>query len=232
MFTIAIDGPAGAGKTTTAKKVAKELGFLYFDTGAMYRMIALHILRKINPFSEKGYDSVKDIDNEYAEILIDDADIDAFNMKLNNEYVGDKIRTDEVSQAASIVSALPSVREFLLHKQKSVAKQYNVVMEGRDIGTVIIPDADLKIFLTADIYTRTARRMMQMPNGSASIFRELLDSMKERDTRDTTRAIAPLRRADDAIYIDNTMLSFENTVEIIVAIAEKRMRTKQQKIEK
>ena len=209
---IAIDGPAGAGKTTTAKQVAKELGIPYYDTGALYRVFALYCKNNGIEFSDKApFDDIF----QNMDIVQDNG------IRLNGVDVSNEIGTEEISQMASQWSTLQEVRDGLLAIQKQAAK-HSVVMEGRDIGSVIIPDAELKIFMTADVHDRAARRMMDLNRkGKETNYHTVLDDIKERDLRDTTRKVAPLRKVEGAYYIDNSMLSFEQTVAIIVGLAKK-----------
>lgn len=196
MNNIAIDGPAGAGKSTIAKKVAEKLGIVYVDTGALYRAVGLHMLnKKID---------VRDSKNVVCELK---------NCKISMEYVDgmqkmflcgrdvtNLIRTDDVSMAASIVSAISEVREFLLDLQRNIAKNQDIVMDGRDIGTVVLPDASVKIFLTASIDLRAKRRYYQLiASGEKVVFENVLSEMKKRDMQDMNRKISPLKQADDAI---------------------------------
>lgn len=211
-INIAIDGPAGAGKSSIAREVASQLGFVYVDTGALYRAIAL--------FSTE-YQTRKDfLDNleEHCHL-----ELKYFGgtqcIFLNDENVTEKIRTPEISMKASEVSALPEVREFLLETQKDIAREFNVIMDGRDIGTVVLPDADVKIFLCADVETRARRRCLELEQrGTPKPFDEVLREMEQRDYNDTHRAAAPLRPADDAIMIDNTDMDFAASLELLLDV--------------
>lgn len=210
-LSIAIDGPAGAGKTTQARAVAKALGFVYVDTGALYRTIALYMDRKDK--------SAADIE----EVL---ADIDMYpvygqegsqHMYLGQQDVTHLLRSQTVTKLASDISAIPCVREFLLEMQRSIARDNNVVMEGRDIGTVILPDATLKVFLTADLDIRAWRRARQMEPGSY-LFPKLKEEIRQRDEDNSKREVAPLLQADDAILLDNTNQTLEETTAAILAL--------------
>ncbi len=210
MFNIAIDGPAGAGKSTVAKEVAKKLGFIYVDTGALYRTVALHLTN--NNIDPKDEESVK---NALLDITVEmKHKDDGQHMYLCGEDVTSKIRTPEVSMMASTSSALAVVRAFLFELQTKMAEKYNVVMDGRDIGTVVLPNAQLKVFLTASAEERAKRRLKDLEvMGNPQNFETLLEEIKLRDHQDSTRANAPLKQADDAVLIDSSNLSFEQVVE-------------------
>ena len=216
-INIAIDGPAGAGKSSVAREVASQLGFVYVDTGALYRAIAL--------FSA---------DYPTTKAFLDDLEVSChLELKyfagtqcifLNGDNVTDKIRTPEISMKASEVSALPKVREFLLETQKDIAKEYNVIMDGRDIGTVVLPDADLKIYLTASAEERASRRYLELEDKpDAPSYEQLLEEIQQRDYNDIHRAVSPLRRAKDAVIIDTTNMGFHEVCEEILNLAEKRL---------
>ncbi len=216
---IAIDGPAGAGKSATARKVAEKLGFIYVDTGALYRGIGLYVLRKGN--NPKNSDEVLP--------LLSEIDIEMRHMEgeqhifLNGEDVSSKIRTEEVSAAASAVSAIPGVRDFLFDMQRDIAEKYSVVMDGRDIGTVVLPDAQLKIFLTAKPEERAGRRVAQLlEKGVKANYDDVLADVIQRDYNDTHREFRPLKLAEDGILLDNSDLNFEETVEKIISLAKER----------
>lgn len=211
MIRIAIDGPGGAGKSTIAKLLAKRLHFDYVDTGAMYRGIALKIL-------ESGID----IDDQ-VEIkkMLDDITIDFNNdrLLLDGKDISKKIRTQEVSMLASSCSAIEVVREKLVAIQKEIAKSKSLVMDGRDIGTNVIKDAEVKIFLTADPMVRAKRRYDELiSNGKKANLEEIYEETKERDLKDSTRKINPLKQADDAIYIDSTDMDIDEVVNSILEI--------------
>lgn len=219
---IAIDGPAGAGKSTIAKKVAQCLGLVYVDTGAMFRGIGLYTLRK-------GVDTR---DREKVIALLDEikeeiafAD-DEQKIILNGEDVTPYIRTEEVSKAASDVSAILEVRDFLIDTQRDIAQKNDVIMDGRDIGTFVLPNADLKIFLTARPEVRAERRRKQLlEKGIVSNFEDILKDINERDYNDSHRETRPLKQAEDAVYVDDSDYSFEENVETVInLIKEKQCR--------
>lgn len=207
-INIAIDGPSGAGKSTLAKKIAKHLGYIYVDTGALYRAIGYYVLQQ--DISTKDIEKVsallKDIKVYFN--YIDDVQ----HVYVNEDDVTDFIRTQPVSMAASDVSAIPEVREFLLQTQRTIAEKENIVMDGRDVGTVILPNADIKIFLTATAEDRARRRHEEMIlRGNPSDYKTILKEINERDYNDSNRAIAPLKQADDAILFDNSGMEEEQT---------------------
>ena len=212
MAVIAIDGPAGAGKTTIAKRLADELGYLYVDTGALYRAIGYFALTR-------GLD-VRD-ESAIAGLLVSTrVDLRFVDMTqrvyINDTDVTDRIRTEAVSMAASAVSALPVVRAFLLDSQRRLAEVGNVILNGRDIGTVVLPHAQVKIFLTASAEERARRRYKElMEKGEKVEYEKVLAEMKERDYNDSNRAIAPLKAAPDAITVDTTELTLEESIEKI-----------------
>ena len=215
MFAIAIDGPAGAGKSTLAKDVSKRLGYIYVDTGALYRAVGLHMLRRgiTAAEPERVEAELKNID-----VTIHFQDGNQLVL-LNEEDVSGLIRTPEVSMAASTFSALPSVREFLFDLQQELAAHNNVVMDGRDIGTVVLPKAQVKIFLTASPEERARRRLKDLEEaGKAISYEEVLKDVKERDYNDSHRAISPLLPAADAVHFDNTGYTLEQSVEKILAL--------------
>lgn len=201
MINVAIDGPAGAGKSSIAKATAAEIGFIYVDTGALYRSVALFAL-------ENGLDSdglVKSL--EKINVSLEFAD-GSQHVILNGADVSDKIRTAEVSMNASKVSAIPEVREFLFGLQKKIAAENNIIMDGRDIGTVVLPDADLKIFLTASAEERANRRFKEMTDPGIT-YEQVLEDIKQRDYNDMHRDIAPLKQAEDAVLLDTTGMTIE-----------------------
>jgi cytidylate kinase len=219
-FNIAIDGPAGAGKSTIAKRAAKELNFIYVDTGAMYRSIALGLLR-----------GCVDVENEAAleaalasiEVTIGYENGEQ-QVYLNGENVSGLIRTEEVSKMASTSSAKPQVRAKLTDLQRSLASRENVLMDGRDIGTMILPNAQLKIYLTASVRTRALRRYKeQVERGEVCSLEAIEQDIEERDYRDMHRETAPLRQAEDALLVDSSDMTIEEVVERILALARERM---------
>ena len=211
MNRIAIDGPGGAGKSSVAKLIARDLSIIYVDTGALYRSIGLFILEKgISPTDRAAViDQLKNID---LKLKFTDRQI----LLLNGVDVGDRIRTPEISMAASAVSAIPEVRAFLLDTQRKIAKKNSVIMDGRDIGTVILPDADLKIFLVASPEARAIRRYKELcEKGVETTYESVLSEMQERDKNDSTRDVAPCVPADDAIVLDNSSMTLEETAKKI-----------------
>lgn len=220
MFQVAIDGPGGAGKSTISKAAAKELGFVYIDTGAMYRAAALFCLRKgIHIKNEpdlaaKAVDTI-DIDIDYKE--------DGQHIFLNGEDVSGLIRTPEVSMGASDVSAIPAVRVKLVELQRNLASTKNVIMDGRDIGTSVLPNAPLKIFLTASAETRAKRRFDELTEkGVPCTFDEVLEDMCLRDKNDSTRAVSPLKPAEDSVLLDTSNLTFEESLNAVLDLVKKR----------
>lgn len=208
-FCVAIDGPAGAGKSTIAKKLAKELGFVYVDTGAMYRTIALYLIR--NNISPEDEDSVKGaLDNIDVKLEYVDG---TQQVILNGENVSGLIRTEEVGFATSTASKLASVREKLLSLQRYMAKNENVIMDGRDIGTCVVPDAPVKIYLTASVETRAKRRWLEFKEKGMDVsLSEIEKDIAARDYQDMNREIAPLRQAEDAVLVDSSNMSIEEVV--------------------
>ena len=214
-INVAIDGPAGAGKSTIARRAAASLGFIYVDTGALYRTVGLYSIRK-------GYDTK---DAEKVNSTLPDIDIKlGFSgteqrVFLNGEDVSEAIRTPEASMGASNVSAIPQVREFLFDLQKDIAKNNDCLMDGRDIGTVVLPDAQVKIFLTASPETRAKRRYKELvEKGSDVKFEDVLEDLIKRDYQDTHRDIAPLKAADDAVLLDTSELDFEGSLRAVLDI--------------
>lgn len=210
MVSVAIDGPAGAGKSTLARRLAAELGYIYVDTGAMFRTIGLYALRA-------GKDPK---DNEAVNALLPEISLKfAFiegeqHIYLNGEDVSTAIRTEEVGMAASAVGANPEVRAFLLGMQRDMAKTQDVLMDGRDIGTVVLPDATVKIFLTASPEARATRRWKEYQQKGVEVsYEEVLADVRQRDYQDTHRAAAPLRQADDAQLLDTSEMNFEQSLE-------------------
>lgn len=219
-LVIAIDGPVGAGKSTVAKLVARKLGYLYVDTGAMYRAVALKALRLGMDINDP---IVMAMLAEATDIQLQQQNDGSVRVFLDGEDVTEAIRTPEVSEASSIVSAHEGVRKVLAERQKAMAELGGVVMEGRDIQTVIAPDAEVKIFLTASLEERARRRWLELQQKGISVsYEEVLHEVKERDERDKSRAIAPLRKAPDAVEIDTTGMTPEEVAEKIVELACKR----------
>ena len=220
-ISIAIDGPAGAGKSTIARRIAKELGYQYVDTGAIYRTVAY--------FMDLWGVSPKDVDgiNRYIDELTVGIEYDedgVQHMIMNGMDVTADIRTPEISKKASDVSAHAVVREMLLDMQRDVAKEYNVVMDGRDIGTVVLPKADVKIFLTASAEVRAQRRTKELTEkGEKANFNQILKAIQERDYQDTHRAIAPLKMARDSVKVDTSDLDIDGVVQAIMDIVRKKI---------
>lgn len=224
VHNIAIDGPAGAGKSTVAQKVAKELSFVYVDTGAMYRAMALYLLRKgVN--REKPDEIGEACQN--AEISIEYQNGEQIVL-LDGENVNAHLRTEEVSAMASVSSAVPRVREKLLDLQRKLARTMSVVMDGRDIGTTILPDADVKIYLTASSLTRARRRYLEyQEKGEPCDLAEIQKTIEERDQRDMTREISPLCQAEDAVLVDSSELTIDETVEKILFVYHSKVSEKE-----
>lgn len=219
-INIAIDGPAGAGKSTLSRMLAKKLGFIYVDTGALYRAIGLFCLNK-------GI-TVSDADKVCSALNEIDLKIKFENMEqqvvLNGKNVSPLIRTPEVSMAASNVSAIPAVREFLLNLQKDMAAKNNVVMDGRDIGTVILPKAEVKIFLTASAEERANRRFKEMiDKGEKADYNDVLDKIIKRDKADCEREIAPLKQAHDATLLDTTKMDLDEALIALINCVKERL---------
>lgn len=217
-INIAIDGPAGAGKSTIARKAAAELGFIYVDTGALYRAVAYCCISKGADVSVP-----ENVEKLLPGITPELRFIEGVqHVFVNGEDVSDRIRTPEVSMAASKVSAIPAVRAFLFDLQQKIARENNVIMDGRDIGTVVLPNADLKFFLTASPEARADRRFKELKDKTdAPTYDEVLADIIKRDRDDSTRAIAPLKQAEDAIFCDTTSLSLEQSVDMIIGMIKK-----------
>lgn len=221
MKSIAIDGPSGAGKSTLAKQLAAKLGFLYVDTGAIYRTVTLKAQRS----------GVQPEQREAVMALLDDMKIgmgygaDGLQrMYLDGEDVTDAIRVHAVSQATSLMSAIPEVRAFLLDYQRKLAREHNVVMDGRDIGTVVLPQADVKIFLTASARIRAKRRVLDLQQrGQEADFDTILRDVEQRDLQDRTRTIAPLRQAEDAVLLDTSEMDLEQSLQALLDIVRERI---------
>lgn len=211
-YNVAIDGPAGAGKSTIAKLVAKEKGYIYVDTGAMYRGLAIHFLDKgIKPGeTDKVIEACKD-----AEVTIAYED-GVQHVYLNGTDISSRLRNEEVGNMASVTSAIPEVRKKLLELQQNLAKTQNVIMDGRDIGTCVLPDADVKVYLTASVETRAKRRYQELQEkGEDCNLEEIAHDIEERDHRDMTREIAPLKQAEDAVLIDSSDMTIDEVVKAI-----------------
>ncbi len=219
MITIAIDGPSGSGKSTISKIIAKKMGFINVDTGALYRTIAYFFLENKINYKEKS-EVLKNLNNISVSLKNENFSQTIF---LNGVDVTQKIRTNEISMVSSEISVIPEVRQFLLKLQRDIAKENNVVIDGRDIGTVVIPNADVKIFLTADPKVRAKRRYNQLiSKGQSTTFDEILELINKRDYNDIHRKISPLKKADDAILVDNSNLNQKNTVDKLMEIIEKK----------
>ncbi len=218
MFKIAIDGPSGAGKSTLAKNLAKELGYIYVDTGAMYRTIGLAAHRNcIMPDDTEGIEKM--LEGITLRIIYENG---SQRELLNGEDVTDYIRTPEISTYASKVSAIPAVRAFLLGPQRDFANNYNVIMDGRDIGTVIMPNADVKIFLVSGKEARAKRRYEELiEKGENVTYESVLCDLIARDERDSSRKTAPAVPAEDAVFVDNSELLPEQTLELVLGIINK-----------
>lgn len=220
-INIAIDGPAGAGKSSTAKLIAKKLGYIYVDTGALYRTVGLYSIRKgiDTKDAEKVIATLPDVK---VELKFVDGSQHVF---LNGEDVSDAIRTPEASMGASNVSAIPKVREFLFDLQRSIAAENDCIMDGRDIGTVVLPNADVKIFLTTSVEERAKRRYKEMlEKGETADYDDILEDIKKRDWQDSHREVAPLKQAEDAIYVDNGGYNLESGTEYLLSIIREHLK--------
>lgn len=216
MINVAMDGPVGAGKSSVARECAKRLGFIYVDTGALYRAVGLYCTRNGIEMSVENEQAVKKAveDGVSLEIKLEEGTQLVF---MNGENVSEEIRLPEISMAASAVSAIPAVRRFLLDTQRSVAAKNNVIMDGRDIGTVILPNADVKIFITAAPEIRAKRRYDELVAKGVDVkFEDVLSDLNKRDYNDSHRAEAPLKQADDAVLLDTSALDFEQTVNEVI----------------
>jgi len=220
-YSIAIDGPSGAGKSTLAKALAAKLGFLYVDTGAIYRTVGLHVARSGGDCAVES-----DVLARLPEIKITMTygDDGLQHMILNGEDVTTDIRKNEVSRYASQVSPIPGVRAFLLEMQRSMAREHSVIMDGRDIGTVVLPDADLKIFLTASVEERARRRHKELlEKGQQIDFDTVKQEIADRDHADTHRAVAPLKQAEDAVVVDTSALDLAGSLEALYTLVKERL---------
>ena len=220
IYNVAIDGPAGAGKSTVARRAAAELGFVYVDTGAIYRAVALAVLaREVDSANEAAVAS-----------LLKDTTVrlqwerGVQHLVLNGADVTDRLRSPEVSDAASRVSAFSAVRRFLLETQREVARQQSVIMDGRDIGTVVLPEAQVKIYLTASAATRAERRCKELhEKGLEASYEDVLRDIEERDYRDMHRKLAPLRQAEDAVLLDTSALTLAQSIDETVKIIREKL---------
>lgn len=218
---VAIDGPSGAGKSTLARKVAEKLHFVYVDTGAIYRSIGWYALKK----------DVAPEDGEAVAALLNALKIEIYygedglqHMLVNSEDVTAAIRRPEVSAAASKVAAIPAVRTFLLEMQRALAREHNVIMDGRDIGTVVLPDADCKIFLTASAEVRAERRCKELAErGTPQDYDSVLKDMLRRDELDCSRAVAPLKQAEDAVLLDTSEMDFDESAAALLHLIEEKI---------
>lgn len=219
-YKIALDGPSGAGKSSLAKLIAKRLGIVYVDTGAMYRSIGLFVSRRgVDPTDAAAVEAL--LPEIRLAVRFENGEQHIY---LCGEDVGDRIRTPEISLYASRVSAIPAVRAFLLDTQRNIAKTTSVIMDGRDIGTVIFPDAEVKIFLTASLEARAQRRTAELAEkGIEASYEDVLRDMRERDKNDSERAVAPAVAAADAVLLDNSLLDLEGTVAEAVRIIENKL---------
>ena len=216
-YNVAIDGPAGAGKSTIAKLVAKEKGYVYVDTGAMYRGLAIHFLENGIEAEEKEKiaEACKDAD---VTIRYEDGQQQVY---LNGKNITAKLREEAVGNMASKSSAIPEVRAKLLELQRELARKEDVIMDGRDIGTCVLPDADVKVFLTASVETRAKRRYDELvEKGVSCDLEEIARDIAERDERDSTREIAPLKQAEDAVLVDSSYMTIEEVVAAIVKLCD------------
>ena len=221
MINIAIDGPSGAGKSSVSKAVSKKLGFIYVDTGALYRTVGLYVYNNgIDP------DNAQSVSNALDKISVNFNYINGEqHVFLNDTDVTEEIRMHAISEYASKVSAITKVREFLLFMQRDIASKNNVLMDGRDIGTVVLPDAQLKIFLTASAEVRAKRRCDELvQKGQEVDFNTVLNDIIDRDKRDTERKIAPLKVAEDAIVVDTSDYTFDESVDIICNLVKERLK--------
>ncbi len=215
MINIAIDGPAGAGKSSIAKAAAAKLGFIYVDTGALYRSAALYALS--NGLDEQSL--IESLDKVDIKLEYQDG---VQHVILNGEDVSQKIRTPEVSMNASRFSAIPEVRTFLFDLQQKIAKENNIIMDGRDIGTVVLPNADLKVFLTASAEERANRRFKEMTDSDVT-YEQVLEDIKQRDYNDMNRKTAPLKQAEDAVLLDTTEMTMEQVIEKLTSMIKEVM---------
>ena len=221
VYSVAVDGPSGAGKSTLSKAVAKELGIVYVDTGAIYRSIGYYMYKNgIDPKDAAAVVAALPqirVDMRYSDDGLQ-------HMLLNGEDVTEQIRLPEISMYASAVSAIPAVRTFLLEMQRDMARRSSVIMDGRDIGTVVLPDADLKIFMTASSAARAQRRLLELQGkGVKANFEDVFRDIEYRDQQDSTRAAAPLRAAEDAVILDTTNLNLEESYRLLCRTIEEKL---------
>ena len=220
-YAVAIDGPSGAGKSTLARALAKELGFVYVDTGAIYRSVGYYAY-------QRGIDPA---DGAAVEELLPEVQLEMVyredglqHMILNGEDVTKEIRLPEISMYASRVSAIPAVRAFLMDMQRDMARTHSVIMDGRDIGTVVLPQADVKLFLTASAEDRARRRCLELEErGTPEPYEKLLEEMQERDRNDSSRSAAPLRPAEDAVILDTTGNTFQQSFDLLLQTIKERL---------
>lgn len=220
-INIAIDGPSGAGKSTLARRLAAKLGFIYVDTGALYRAIALSMLRRNAETEEQIIGSLKELD---VTLRYEDGEQHVF---ANGEDVSGLIRTPEVTMAASRVSAIPAVRKYLFDLQQDLAKTHSVVMDGRDIGTVVLPNADVKIYMTASAEKRAMRRFLEMQEKHivGQTYEEVLADVIRRDEQDMNREIAPLKQAEDAVLVDTSDLDLDESEKLLLKVCKEKLET-------
>ena len=220
-YSIAVDGPSGAGKSTLAKALARELNIIYVDTGAIYRTIGLEVFRRgLDPKNEAEVSAIL----PELSIRMEYEDDGLQHMFLNGEDVTADIRLPSISLYASDVSALPAVRAFLLEMQRELARRNCVIMDGRDIGTVVLPDAEVKIYLTASAEERAKRRFLELAaRGAGKTYQEVLEEQRLRDDNDMHRAIAPLKLAEDSVIVDTTELDFEQSKQAVLSIIRERV---------
>lgn len=220
MFSVAIDGPSGAGKSSVSKAVAKATGFIHVDTGALYRSLAYKALKSGTDISDTDAVNKLLAQTEISLILEDGAQ----RVLVNGEDVTPFIRTEEVSMAASNISKIPSVRAFLLDTQRKTAEEHNVIMDGRDIATVVLPNADVKIFLTASAEKRAERRYKELLEKNEEVeYNKILEDVIKRDKQDTERETAPLRPSEDSVTVDTSLLDFDQSVDKILQLIKERM---------
>ena len=221
LHAVAIDGPSGAGKSTLARKAAERLHFLYVDTGAIYRSIGWYALQK--GISLEQPQAIENLLPE-LKVALSYGEDGLQHMMVNGEDITDQIRLPEVSAAASKVAAVPAVRSYLLEMQRQLAREHDVIMDGRDIGTVVLPDADCKIFLTASAQVRAKRRCIELEQrGTPQPYEEVLADMHRRDEQDCNRVVAPLKQAEDAVLLDTSELDFESSIDALVQIIKEKI---------